>query len=108
MESVIRLLVVVWLGSALLTLSIVGCGRSSEPTGSGDALIGLITKTEENPFFVKMKEGALERTEKLGVELRAYVGEYDGDWGSQARGILITPPAALSGVVSSAREAGRS
>ena len=33
--------------------------------------IGLITKTEGNPFFVKMREGAQAKAEELGLELHA-------------------------------------
>ena len=119
MEPAIRSLVVVWLGCCLFTLPIAGCGPDSESPEPEDTLVGLIVKTDKNPFFVTMKEGARERAEELGVELRAYAGEYDGDWESQARaveelvdagadGILIAPsdPAALSGVVRAAREAG--
>ena len=30
--------------------------------------VGLITKTETNPFFVKMREGAQAKAKELGVE----------------------------------------
>ena len=30
----------------------------------------LITKTDTNPFFVKMREGAAAKAEELGIELR--------------------------------------
>ena len=30
-------------------------------------LIGLVTKTESNPFFVKMREGAKKVAKELGV-----------------------------------------
>ena len=33
-------------------------------------IVGLITKTETNPFFVKMREGAQAKADELGVELR--------------------------------------
>jgi fructose transport system substrate-binding protein len=60
----------------------------------------LITKTDTNPFFVKMKEGAQAKAAELGVELKAYAGKVDGDHDSQvaaiesciadgAKGILI-------------------
>ena len=81
--------------------------------------MGLVTKTDANPFFVTMKEAALRKAGELGVELRAFAGEYDGDVGAQieaieelvaagAAGILITPsdPAALAGAVERARAAG--
>lgn len=42
-------------------------------------VVGLITKTEGNPFFVKMREGAQAKAEELGLDLRTYAGEFDGD-----------------------------
>jgi len=61
----------------------------------------LITKTDTNPFFVKMKEGAAAKAAELGVELKSYAGKVDGDSESQvaaietciadgAKGILLT------------------
>lgn len=61
----------------------------------------LITKTDTNPFFVKMKEGAIAKAKELGVNLKTYAGKIDGDSESQvaaietciadgAKGILIT------------------
>jgi fructose transport system substrate-binding protein len=61
----------------------------------------LITKTDTNPFFVKMKEGATAKASELGVNLKSYAGKVDGDSESQvaaietciadgAKGILIT------------------
>ena len=98
-------------------------GKSSiDLVASADAdapLIGLIVKTEANPFFVTMMEGAQETTRGLGVDLRTFAGEHDGDTETQAdavrtlvaagaQGILITPsdPATLAGAVARAREAG--
>ena len=79
----------------------------------------LITKTESNPFFVKMKEGAQAKAAELGVTLKAYSGKYDTDNESQvaaietcildgAKGILITPsiPNAIIGTIQQARDAG--
>jgi fructose transport system substrate-binding protein len=65
-------------------------------------VIGLITKTETNPFFVKMKEGAAEEARKLGAKLLTGAGKADGDNAGQvtamenmiaagAKTILITP-----------------
>lgn len=61
----------------------------------------LITKTDTNPFFVKMKEGAIAKAKELGVSLKTYAGKIDGDFESQvaaietciadgAKGILLT------------------
>lgn len=46
-------------------------------------VIGLITKTETNPFFVKMKEGAQAEAKKLGAKLMTASGKQDGDTASQ-------------------------
>ncbi|MBD3623935.1 MAG: sugar ABC transporter substrate-binding protein [Rhodobacteraceae bacterium] len=79
----------------------------------------LITKTDTNPFFVKMKEGAVAKANELGIKLNTYAGKIDGDVESQvaavescmaagAKGILITPSdsRALAPVVEKARAAG--
>ena len=84
-----------------------------------EVIIGLITKTETNPFFVKMREGAETAAEELGVELLTAAGEFDGDNESQvtamenfvaagAAGILITPSdtSAIVPAIEAAREAG--
>ena len=89
------------------------------PAQADDVIIGLITKTNTNPFFVKMREGAKARAEEMGVELRTFAGKYDGDNEAQieaieslvaagAKGILITPsdPVGLADTVRRAREAG--
>jgi fructose transport system substrate-binding protein len=81
--------------------------------------VGLITKTDTNPFFVKMREGAAAEAEKAGVKLMTFAGKYDGDNQSQveaiesliaagAKGILITPSdtAAIVPTVEKARQAG--
>ncbi len=71
------------------------------PASAADTLACLITKTDTNPFFVKMKEGAQAKADELGVTLRSYAGRIDGDSESQvaaietciangAKGILIT------------------
>jgi fructose transport system substrate-binding protein len=90
-----------------------------DAAASGDVLIGLITKTESNPFFVKMREGAEAKADELGVEFQAFAGESDGDNDAQvkaiedliaagAKGILITPSdsAAIVPTVQKARDAG--
>ena len=50
-------------------------------------IVGLITKTEGNPFFVKMREGAEAKAQELGLELRTFAGEFDGDNDSQVAAI---------------------
>ena len=45
------------------------CGMAA--TASAADTVGLITKTETNPFFVKMREGAEAKAKELGVNLIA-------------------------------------
>lgn len=79
----------------------------------------IITKTDTNPFFVKMKEGATAKAQELGIELKSYAGRIDGDNEAQvaaieaciadgAKGILLTASdtAAIVDSVQSARDAG--
>ena len=50
-------------------------------------VIGLITKTETNPFFVKMKEGAQAEAKKMGAKLLSAAGKADGDTAGQITAI---------------------
>lgn len=65
-------------------------------------VIGLITKTDTNPYFVTMKKGAEAQAAKLGAKLLTAAGRIDGDNAGQvtaienmvaagAKTILITP-----------------
>ena len=106
--------------SGILTAaSFVAITGLAVPAMADEAIIGLITKTNTNPFFVKMREGAKAKAEEMGVELRTFAGKYDGDNEAQieaieslvaagAKGILITPsdPVGLADTVRRAREAG--
>ena len=83
--------------SALAVLASLGSlAYAAEP------VIGLITKTETNPFFVKMKEGAAAAAKAQGAKLLTGAGKSDGDNAGQvtamenmiaagAKTILITP-----------------
>lgn len=106
-----------------LTLLLIGAafGAALAATPAAAQQIGacLITKTDTNPFFVKMKEGATAKAQELGMSLKAYAGRVDGDNESQvaaietciadgAKGILITPSdtKAIVPTVQKARDAG--
>ncbi|MFF4213301.1 sugar ABC transporter substrate-binding protein [Streptomyces sp. NPDC001796] len=94
-------------GIAALTLTACGSGSGSGSvsagSGSGKGVkVGLITKTDTNPFFVKMKEGAEKAAKEDGVQLVTAAGKFDGDNAGQVtaienmvasgvKGILITP-----------------
>jgi fructose transport system substrate-binding protein len=100
----------------VIALVLAACGGAAAPTAApaaapaatkapaaaGQTIVGLITKTETNPFFVKMKEGAQAKANELGVKLMSGAGAKDGDNEGQvtalenmvnagAKGILITP-----------------
>ncbi|MBP7003294.1 sugar ABC transporter substrate-binding protein [Amaricoccus sp.] len=92
---------------------------SAVPTFAQEVSACLITKTDTNPFFVKMREGADAKAKELGVTLSNYAGKVDGDNESQvaavetcvangAKGILITASdtAAITPVLKTARDAG--
>lgn len=84
-----------------VAVAVVGTALAG-PALAADVTVGLITKTESNPFFVKMKEGATTEAKKLGAKLLTGAGAKDGDNEGQvtalenmvnagAKGILITP-----------------
>ena len=81
--------------------------------------IGLITKTETNPFFVKMREGAQAKAKELGINLITAAGKFDGDNDGQvaaienliaakAKGFAIVPSdsKAIVPTIKKARDAG--
>ncbi|OYR11515.1 frcB [Brucella thiophenivorans] len=89
----------------------------STPAKAEDVSVCLVTKTETNPFFVKMKEGAAAKASELGIKLMTYAGKMDGDADTQiaaiesciaagVKGILLVPndSSALVPVVEQARK----
>ncbi|HZG06189.1 MAG TPA: substrate-binding domain-containing protein [Streptomyces sp.] len=110
--------------TAGLTLLATGCtstksgGSGSEESG-GQVAIGLVTKTNSNPFFVEMREAAKAQADKHGAKLIALAGKFDGDNQGQVdainnliaqnvRGILITPSnsSGVLGAIEAARDKG--
>jgi fructose transport system substrate-binding protein len=96
-----RFLAVAGAAALAASVALVGCGGGSS-AGDGKVKVGLITKTETNPFFVKMREGAAKQASAGGATLMTASGQYDGDNQSQVtaienmvaagvKGILITP-----------------
>lgn len=94
-------------------------GEASPAAADAAVTVGLITKTETNPFFVKMKEGAQQAAQAAGVELVTATGKFDGDNESQitaienmvasgVTGILLAPSdsKAIVPAVEAAREQG--
>jgi len=114
------------LGSALVAVVLVAAAlvpqwvvTSRSVSAQDQIVVGLITKTETNPFFVKMKEGAQAAADAAGAELLTAAGQFDGDNAAQvtaienmvtagAQGILITPSdtKAIVPAIEAAREQG--
>ncbi|MBM2576828.1 sugar ABC transporter substrate-binding protein [Jannaschia sp. Os4] len=106
-------------GTALAVLATSGMAWADGHSAPEGTSACLITKTDTNPFFVKMREGAQAKADELGIELNSYAGQVDGDHEAQvaaietciangASGILITASdtAAIVDPVEQAREAG--
>ena len=100
--------------AGVAALSMAGAASAQDKVGAC-----LITKTDTNPFFAKMKEGAIAAAGENGIELSTYAGKIDGDVETQvaaietcmasgAKGILITPSdsRALAPAIEAARGAG--
>ena len=115
--------------TAAASLTFAACGGGSSGSAGGEAsgasggggekiAVTLITKTDTNPFFIAMKQGAIAAGQKNGVSITSAAGKADGDTDSQVKaieaavargdkGILITPAAAgVNSAIENARNAG--
>jgi fructose transport system substrate-binding protein len=99
--------------AAALSLALV-----AGPVHAGE-VVGLVTKTNTNPFFVKMKQGFEAKAKELGLTPQSFAGKADGDNDGQvaaieqliaagAKGILLVPSdsTAIVPTVEKARKAG--
>lgn len=108
--------------AAVLTAT-AGVGSSHASTAvrpqATQIVVGLITKTDTNPFFVKMRQGAQAEANAKGVKLLTAAGQYDGDNQTQVtaiqnfvnegvKGILLVPSSttAIVPTVAAARKKG--
>ncbi|AUG53997.1 sugar ABC transporter substrate-binding protein [Thalassospira marina] len=107
------------LGATLGALALSIAVLPTHQAKAADIGACLVTKTDINPFFVKMKEGATAKAKELGINLSTYAGKIDGDHETQvqaiesciasgAKGILLTASdtKAIVPVVKKARDAG--
>jgi fructose transport system substrate-binding protein len=107
------------LKSLLLSAAVFVAAMSTTAMAQDAVSACLITKTDTNPFFVKMREGAEAKAAELGVSLKSYAGKVDGDHETQvaaietciadgAKGILLTASdtSAIAQSVQQARDAG--
>jgi fructose transport system substrate-binding protein len=88
---------------AVAATAVAATVASARPTAPQATIkVGLITKTDTNPFFVKMKIGAQKQAKALHMQLLTAAGKVDGDAASQitaienmttagVKTILITP-----------------
>jgi len=106
--------------AVLMGTTACSSGTADQPasggSGSGDTVkIGLVTKTDSNPFFVKMRESAKESAQENGADLIALAGAFDGDNEGQVsaienlisqgvQGIMITPNSS-SGILAAIKQA---
>jgi fructose transport system substrate-binding protein len=110
---------------AVLTVATLAVGCTSTKSGSDESSsddatrIGLVTKTDSNPYFVALREAAKAEAEKNGAELIALAGKFDGDNDGQvaaienlvqqgAKTILVTPnnSTGILGAIEKARDRG--
>jgi fructose transport system substrate-binding protein len=110
---------------AVLTVAALAVACTSTKSGSdassedGTTKIGLVTKTDSNPYFVALREAAKAEADKSGAELIALAGKFDGDNDGQvaaienlvqqgAKTILVTPnnSTGILGAIKKARDRG--
>lgn len=111
---------------AAIAAALVTAGCSSERSGGGNAggasgpiKIGLVTKTDTNPYFVTLREAAKAAAQRQNAQLIALAGKFDGDNEGQVaaienliqqgvKGILITPSnsTGILGAIKQARDRG--
>ena len=84
-------------------LGLVGCAAGGGGATDDEEIgVALIVKTNSNPFFIAMQDGAQAAAESSGVHLTLAAGKEDGDEDTQIKviedaiargdqGILITP-----------------
>jgi len=111
------------LAAALIATVAVGCTDtktgSDDAGGDGAIKIGLVTKTDSNPYFVALRDAATAEADRSGAELVALAGKFDGDNDGQvaaienlvqqgAKTILVTPnnSTGILGAIKKARDRG--
>jgi len=87
----------------LMALSVTGLAPLFAVTPAAAAqnqvTVGLITKTDTNPFFVKMKEGFEKEAKALGFKTMTAAGKFDGDNASQVTAIENMITAGVKGIL---------
>jgi fructose transport system substrate-binding protein len=105
---------------AIVALTLAGCtsqrvgGGPATNTG-GKAKIGLVTKTDSNPYFVVLRDAAQQEASKQGAQLIALAGKFDGDNEGQVTAIenliqqgvntIMITPSNSTGVLNAIKQA---
>ncbi len=87
-----------WLASGAAVAALC-LGLSAAQAQDKDILVGLITKTDTNPFFYKMREGASAKAQELGVKFQAFAGKFDGDNDTQVQAVENLISAGAAGIL---------
>jgi fructose transport system substrate-binding protein len=93
MRSTSRTVRAVALTALAVPTLLAGCSstKSGSDSGGGNSSdtvkIGLITKTDSNPYFVSMRDAAQAEADKVGAKLTAAAGTADGDNDSQVTAV---------------------
>src|SRR5438270_14842 len=105
----------------VMALVTAGCGETTSNSAAASpkpVIVGLITKTDANPFFVKMRQGAEREAAAKGAVLMTGAGKDTSDAAGEvtalenmvsagAKAILITPDSAgVTAAVKKARTQG--
>ncbi|MCP2168555.1 substrate-binding domain-containing protein [Goodfellowiella coeruleoviolacea] len=111
------------LATGAMLLTGAACTSQKAASSGGDSggkiKIGLVTKTDSNPYFVELRESAKAEADKSGAELIALAGKFDGDNDGQVaalenlvqqgvKAILVTPSnsTGILGAIKQARDKG--
>src|SRR5258708_24074227 len=85
--------------TVVLTVVLASFGIHTSLKAQSPIIIGLITKTETNPFFVKMREGAQAAADKAGAKLLYASGKSDSDNETQVSAIETMVNAGVKGIL---------
>ncbi len=103
-------------GAAAPSGGVAASGGAAPSGASGGTIkIGLVTKTDSNPYFVKLRESAKAQAARQGAQVIALAGKFDGDNEGQVsaienlvqqgvKGIMITPSNS-AGILNAIKEA---
>ena len=90
-------------------------GGNTNTGGSGKAKVGLVTKTDTNPYFVELRNAARAAAQANGADFSALAGQFDGDNDGQVRAIenlmqqgvttILITPSSSTGVLKAIKDA---